>query len=149
MRARYSSVAATGEASPLAKAAVSSWIVRTPLLLDDSRHAEELATALGRVGQGLALRQARAVDVVAHDVDQGHGVRRGLHARGIQGAELVDVGEDAAELLAHPLQLRVVERQAGEAGDVLDVLPRDHARSPPAARTAATAACGRRRRIPP
>src|SRR6185369_6410319 len=123
-----------------------SWAVS---YLEYLRHAEVFAAALGRVGERLVLRQARAILVVAHHVDHGHGVRGRLDAGCVEGAQRVDVGQDAAELLAHALELGVAQRQARETRDVLDVLPGDHPRAPPDSRTGATGACGRRWRTRP
>src|SRR6266851_3402979 len=130
MRARYASATAVGVAVPARKASVSSCAVRrvrsANSVLDDARHAEELAGAIGRVRERLVARQARARLVVTHDVDHGHRVRRRLDVPRVERVELLDVREDAVELLAHLLELRVGECEPGEARDVLDVFAFDH-----------------------
>src|SRR5262245_42378690 len=148
MRARYASVTASGEAAPLAKAAVSSWIVAWgespepiysrgtlggfPLLLlfDDLGHAKEVAAALRRVGERSVLGEAGAELVVAHHVDHGDSVGRRLGGVGVERAQRVDVGQDAVELLAHALALGLGQGQPRQARHVLDVLAADHCRGP-------------------
>src|SRR5439155_1128067 len=107
-------------AGGLIEAAVASF-------LNDPRDAEEVAGAIGRVGEHLFEREARARLVVAHDVELRHCVGGRLDPGRVHGLQRVDVGEDGVELLAHRLELRLGQRQPGQPRDVGDVLARDHA----------------------
>ncbi len=63
---------------------------------------------------------------------------------GVERTKLVDVLQNARQLLAHPLELRIVQRQAGQPRHVLHIRPRDH---PPISSRCAygeTAACAPR-----
>src|SRR5258705_5322982 len=129
IRARYSVTARVGVAVPLRYRAASSCAVSDasmrPLLLDDLGDAEQVALAVRRVGERLGLGQRRIRHVVPHHVGDRHRVRGGLDAGGFQRAELVEVGQDAVELTAHPLLLGRRQVEPGQARHVLDVVGRD------------------------
>src|SRR5213076_2408241 len=75
---------------------------RSRSALDDPRDPEELAEAIGRVPEHLVLREGRHDLVVAHHVDERHGVRRWLDAGDVERSE------------------------PGEPRDVEHLLPGDH-----------------------
>src|SRR5207247_5881844 len=85
----------------------------------------ELADAVGRVPEHFVLRKARHDLVVAHHVDERHGVRRRLDAGDVEHLEPVDVGQDRVELRAHRLELGVAELEPREPRDVEHVLSGD------------------------
>ena len=123
MRARYSVTAWVGRGAPApvagAELVSGQRRQRGHLLLDDLGDAEELAIAVGRVGEHVLLRQRRALDVVPHHVGDRHRVGRGLHVAGVERAQLVDVGEDPVELAPHPL-LVGADSRGGRVGPVVD-----------------------------
>ncbi len=59
--------------------------------------------------------------VGVEDVDQRESVRGGLDALGVDGVELVHVANDLVKLARVGLLLLVAEREAGEAGHVVDI----------------------------
>src|SRR4029453_10396608 len=93
--------------------------------LDNARHAEEVPGGLGRIGQHVGPGQRWARLVLSHHVGEGHRVGGGLHPGGVHRAELVDVGEDMAQLVLHANQLRLGKLEPRQARHVLDVLARD------------------------
>jgi hypothetical protein len=68
-----------------------------------------------RSGAFASMRSAERIArlVLPHHVGHGHGPGGGRHAFGIEGAELVDIGEDPVELPAHALLLDVGQGEAG------------------------------------
>src|SRR6185436_1834012 len=97
----------------------------TASLLDDPGHAEEVAGGVRRIGQHVGERQGRARLVLAHHIGEGHRVRGGRDAGGVHRAELVDIGEDIAQLRLHADQVLRGELEPRQPRHVLDVLARD------------------------
>src|SRR5205814_7787767 len=91
------------------------------------RYAEAAAGRVRSFGEHALARPARARFVRAEDVLDLDHVRRGRDTLEVELRDLLDVVEDARELARHPVDLVLGEAEAGEAGDVEDLIAVDHA----------------------
>ena len=94
------------------------------LLVEDGAHTEQVTFAQRGVGEHFLRRQRGLGLVVAEDVVQGQGVRRRRYASCVNGLQALEVIEDCGKLLAEVIGLLVANGNAGQSGDVLDLIAR-------------------------
>src|SRR5438552_5163889 len=94
-------------------------------LLEARLHAEEITLAVGRLREHDLDREARARLVLTHHVLERKDRRARRDRRGVDILQLLDRAEDHLQLTGEAVELLVGERDAGEAGDVLDAAPID------------------------
>ena len=77
---------------------------------------------MGGVFEDFFDGEAGLDDVLAEDIVQGQGMGHGLDAGHVDFADLIDVLEDGGELGGELGQLIFGEGEAGEFGDVADLI---------------------------
>ena len=92
------------------------------LLVEHCAHTEQVILAQRGVGEHFLRRQRGLGLVVAEDVVQGQGVRGRRYAICVYGLQALEVIEDCGKLLAEVIGLLVANRNAGQSGDVLDLI---------------------------
>src|SRR5688500_18756355 len=90
-----------------------------------ARDAEAALAGLGSRRERLLAREARPRLVRAQDVLELDDVGGRRHALEVELGDLVDVVEHLRELARHPLELVLRQSQAGEPGDVEDLVAVD------------------------
>src|ERR1019366_95219 len=113
-----------GVVSPLRRRAPSSPTVSQLMSSSflDGPHLEVVATALGRVGERRLDGQALPPHVLAPGVDQATDLGGLGNVGGVDLLQPVDVAEDGVELLPIALDLLITQAEAGEHGDVGDLV---------------------------
>jgi hypothetical protein len=92
---------------------------------DDFGDLEEGAVGIGGVLENFFEGEAGLNDILAEDVVDGEGVSHGLDAGDVDFGDLCDVVEDGFELAGEFFEAFFVEGEAGELGDVADLVQGD------------------------
>src|SRR5690348_9370679 len=95
--------------------------MRPLALLQDGWDEELLLARRRRVLEYVLDGPRGAWHIVAHDVAQRDHLRRRRDGRGVELTQGLHGIEDVVELRGEAIELLVVEAQASQAGDVLDV----------------------------